>query len=179
MGEAPVFETTLAVLPSKNFSRDPSVWDYLVPPPKKKSTKKNGWGTSFWDYLGGSSLKKFLKRSQCLRLSWGCEVRLGLPIAVFSCLLPSQKATNKTNFFIPYGIPATTKQTETKHMAFQPPPYRNKTHGFPATTLQKQNAWLSSHRPTETKHMAFQPSLPETQAFLPKRYGRSLWKMPA
>ena len=42
-------------------------------------------------------------------------------------------------------------------MAFQPP-YRNKTHGFPATTLQKQNTWLSSH-PTETKHMAFQPPL--------------------
>ena len=58
--------------------------------------------------------------------------------------------------------------TETKHMAFQPPP-----------NGQKQNTWLSSHRPTETKHMAFQPSLPETQVFLPKRYGRSLWKMPA
>ena len=42
-------------------------------------------------------------------------------------------------------------------MAFQAPPNRNKTHGFPATTQQKQNTWLSSHHPTQTKHMAFQP----------------------
>jgi len=43
-------------------------------------------------------------------------------------------------------------------MAFQPPANRQKkTHGFPATALQKQNAWLSSHNPAETKNMAFQP----------------------
>ena len=65
------------------------------------------------------------------------------------------------------GFPATTQQTVTKHMAFQPPPCNrqsqntwlsshhptdsNKTKGLPATT---KNTWLSSHHPTETKHMA-------------------------
>jgi len=35
-------------------------------------------------------------------------------------------------------------------MAFQPPPNKNKTHGFPATTLHKQNKWLSSHHTKKT-----------------------------
>ena len=51
MGAAPVFETTLEVLPSKNFSRDPSVWDYLGGPSPKKFTKKNGWGRLLWGFF--------------------------------------------------------------------------------------------------------------------------------
>jgi len=60
--------------------------------------------------------------------------------------LLSQKATNSTNFFSPYIWHSSHQQTD-----------RKKTHGFPATALQKQNAWLSSHNPAETKNMAFQP----------------------
>ena len=70
MGEAPAFETTLGVLPSKNFSRDPSVWDYLGGPSQKKIHQEKWVRHQFWDYFGGSSLQKFLKGSQCLRLSW-------------------------------------------------------------------------------------------------------------
>jgi len=33
---------------------------------------------------------------------------------------------------------------------FQPPPLLNKTYGFPATTLFKQNLWLSSHHPRDS-----------------------------
>ena len=153
-------------------------------------------GSSQQALLASTTLPTPLGSNLPICQTW-CEFRLGLPSAFF-CSAKKQQI-QQTSSHHTYGIPATSKQTEQKHMAFQPPPYRNKTHGFPATTqqkqktwlssrrpIQKQNTWLSSHQPaetkyigipatskqTETKHMAFQPLLPEIQAFsFQKRYG--------
>jgi len=56
-----------------------------------------------------------------------------------------------------HGFPATTLHKQNTWLSSHHLTDSHKTHGFPATTQQKQNTWLSSHHPTQTKHMAFQP----------------------
>ena len=166
--EIPAFPTILVVLPQKKFSRDPS----------------------FSHYLGGPSPKKFFKRSQLFPLSWwSFPKKISPEILLFPTILgalPQKNFSRDPTFSHYLGGPSPktfSRDPSFSHYLGCPPPKKNqgwgshrswgacsflqkKTHGFPATTQQKQNTWLSSHHPTQTKQMALQPS---------HKKNRSIW----
>ena len=167
--ETPGFPTILVVLPQKKFSRDPTFSHYLGGPSPKKFLQRSyffplSWGPfpqkisrdpRFSHYLGGPSPKTILKRSQVFLLSWWSFPQKNVQISHYLGCPPQKKRHQGWGSHRSWGACSFLQK---KHMAFQPPPNKNKTHGFPATTLHKQNKWLSSHHTKKQVNMALQPS---------------------